>query len=133
MNVWRQSERMTQIQVLLSQIEIVEAVKPDFMILGFDEDRLPSLPILFFRIDGCSLDDEEPRTESLPVPGMQNAELASLDVNFHEVNSPVLDMKIANLSEPDDLNLMGRYSEFGGGETVGDITAWEQNEYFDLF
>jgi hypothetical protein len=29
-------------------------------------------------------------------------------------------MKIANLSEPDDLNLMRRYSEFGGGETVGD-------------
>jgi hypothetical protein len=63
---------MTQIQLLLAQIEIVEAVKPDFMILGFDEDRFPSPPILFFRIDGCSLDDEEPRTESLPVPGMQN-------------------------------------------------------------
>jgi hypothetical protein len=29
-------------------------------------------------------------------------------------------MKIAKLSEPDDLNLMRRRGEIGGGETVGD-------------
>ena len=62
----------------------------------------------------------KPRTESLPVPALQNADLASLDVNFHEVNGPVLDMKIANLGEPDDLNLMRRCGESGGGETVRD-------------
>jgi hypothetical protein len=90
------------------------------MILGFDEDRLPSVPILLFRIDDCRLDDEEPPPESLPVPTLQNAEFASLDVNFHEVNGPVLDMKIANFSEPDNLNLMRGCGESGGGETVGD-------------
>src|ERR1700738_55174 len=120
MNVWRQPERVAQIQVLLAQIKIVEPVKPDFMILGFYEDRLPNLPILLFRIDDCRLDDQEPRTESLPVRALQNAELASLDVNLHEVNGPILDMKIANLSEPDDLNLMRCCGEFGGGEAVGD-------------
>src|ERR1700751_4115024 len=120
MNVWRQPERATQSQVLLSQIEIIEPVKPDFMILGFDEDRLPSVPILLFRIDDCRLDDEEPRPESLPVPALQNAEFASLDVNFHEVNGPVLDIKIANLSEPDNLNLMRGCGESGSGETGGD-------------
>ena len=26
-----------------------------------------------------------------------------------------------------------RFTAEAGGETVGDVTAWEQNEYFDLF
>jgi hypothetical protein len=90
------------------------------MILGFDEDRLPSVPILLFRIDDRRLDDEEPRPESLPVAALQNAEFASLDVNFHKVNGPILDMKIANLSEPDNLNLTRGCGESDGGETIGD-------------
>ena len=48
---------MTQLQVLLPQVEIIQAVEPDFVIIGFDQDRLPDLPILFSGIDDCSLDD----------------------------------------------------------------------------
>jgi hypothetical protein len=65
-NVWQQPESVTQLQVLLRQVEVIQPVEPDFMTIGPGQDRLPNLPILFFGIDDWCLDDQEPRAESLP-------------------------------------------------------------------
>jgi hypothetical protein len=44
----------------------------------------------------------------------------SLDVDLHEVDGPVLDTNVAKVCQSNDLDLVRRCGQFGGGEAVGD-------------
>lgn len=131
-NVWRQPERVTQLQVLVPQVKVIQPVEPDLMIFGRGQDRLPDFLILVFGIDGRCLDDKEPRPVSLPVRALQDTEFTTLDVDLHEVNGPILDMDVAKVREPNDLDLARRRGQLGDGEAIGD-SAFERRVFSEFW
>lgn len=56
--------------ILFAQIKIVQAVEPDFVIVGAGQNRLPGLPVLLHGIHGRGLDDEQPRAVALPIAAL---------------------------------------------------------------